>query len=231
MFQWVLLCLNRWRVSAEGSVGVIFLLVLLAMLAAAGLSIDYLSATQRRAKLDAAADLAVLAAVKQSKDAALNGLQEWRTAGEELGLRLFSQNVGPGIDVSESAITLSRNGNEFTGTLNYAAVYRTGLMSIFDQEKVVLRNKVTASYSAPTYLDVHLLIDASPRRLPMAGTGIVPMTASRSLFCSAMVSRTAATSRTRRRRRISIPTSPSPCRTTSPASSGSSPWSGHLATL
>lgn len=134
------------------------------MLAAGGVAIDYATAYNRRAKLDIAADSAVLAAVKAARDAFVEGRSDWQAVAQASGSRIFSQNavrnVGGSLDSVQ--ITVQRSQNEFSGLLSYVANSPTSLMKLFRKDSIEISNAVSADFAIANYLDVHLLIDASP---------------------------------------------------------------------
>lgn len=150
----------------RASIATIFGFTLLALLACVGLAIDYSAAQNRRSKLDAAADTAVLAAVKAARDAFVEGRQDWESEGQIAGGAVFQQNIksvlGGNSDLKKVTLTVTRDGNEFQGALQYAAVYPTRLMKLFNKSELRVDNTMKASFAVANFLDVHLLIDASP---------------------------------------------------------------------
>lgn len=141
-------------------------ITLLALLAACGLAIDYSAAQDRRSKLDSSADTAVLAAVKAARDAFVDGRTDWEASAQQAGHAVFVQNsknvLGGASELKNVTITVTRSGNEFRGVLDYTAAYPTRIMKMFRQSEIVVKNTMTAHFAVANYLDVHLLIDASP---------------------------------------------------------------------
>lgn len=154
----------RFANDATASVVPLFGLLILCLLASAGVALDFAGAYGAKAKFDSAADAALIAALKTAKDAALTGDSHWKTTGEAAGHQIFHTAHPSGLETTRPAINIDikRRDNEFTGTLEYAAVYKTKIMQIFNKREVALTNAMSASYSIPNYLDVHFLIDVSP---------------------------------------------------------------------
>lgn len=149
----------------RGSVAITFAAVLLVLVAACGGALDYASAYRGKSKLDTAAEAAVLAAVKAAQERFVAGDAGWQTVAAAAGVASFTQNrngLSSAIQTGNPTVTVQRVNNEFTGSIAYSATYTTSFMRLFGQPSINLSRSINSKVSIVNYLDVHLLIDASP---------------------------------------------------------------------
>lgn len=150
----------------RGSIAIIFAVSVLTLFAIIGMAIDYGMAFDRRAKLNSAADSAALAASKAAGDAFKDGKSSWESEGIAAGTASFTQNtatiLGGADKISNVSVVVRRSGNEFSTSVSYQAVYPTTIMQLFHHNEIELSNSVMSKVGLANYIDVTLLIDASP---------------------------------------------------------------------
>jgi len=160
----------------RGNVAVIFALALLPIMFLIGMTIDYSTASQIHARLQAAADAAALAAVtpgmlNQSDQASITAAQNAFNAqvANITGLNYSSKNLG--VQVVDNALTR-------TVTVTYSASSQNVAPNILRQAAWPLTGSSQASAAIPPNIDFYLLLDNSPSMNIAATTaGIATMVA------------------------------------------------------
>lgn len=151
-------CARRLRADERGAVAVIFAFVLIPMVLFAGVAIDYTRFASAKAKLDAAADAAVLAATSNSTNTAS------AEAARKIAQDLFSSladNARP-LDVDGLTVTVSDKGVDRTAQLSYTARMRTSLGGVMGMEWMTANGYATSAQSRAPYIDFYLVLDNSP---------------------------------------------------------------------
>lgn len=152
-----------WR-DDRGGIAVAFAFSFTVFLAAIGIALDYGFAFRTKSRLDAAADAALLTAVKLAADRYRMDDSNWRALGIQAGTVAFTENasnLGSAVRIDGATIDIHRTANEFRGSVTYQATYATNFMRLFQNPEVALANASSVSVAVANYLDVHLLIDAS----------------------------------------------------------------------
>ena len=158
--------------ARSGSVNILFALSLLPIIGLIGLAVDYGVALADKAKLDNAADAAVLAAVATAKAyiATYSGTQTDPTltknaiaAGIDRGTRAFAGNAGslPFAATPTAVPVLTRSGQTFTATISYQTSSTNNFGQIFGQNMTTIGGSTGARADVPSYIDFYLLIDVS----------------------------------------------------------------------
>jgi Flp pilus assembly protein TadG len=158
--------LRRFASQAKGSIAVNFALLLIPITFAVGAAIDYSTANQASAKLDAVADAAALAAVN------LSSMSGTAAAAQNAATALFNSQwpTVPDITGVQSTITVTDSGLTRTARVSYTAQTSTAFMGLAGINSIPISGGSTASAGFPTYIDFHLLLDNTPSM----GVGATP---------------------------------------------------------
>ena len=150
--------MRRFFRDRRGNVAIIFALSLIPIIFLTGMALDFTSAAQKRARLNAAADAAALAAVTpammtQSNSAAL-------TAATNI-FNAEASGIG-GLTVSAPTITVSNSGLVRTVTVSYTATSANSFPNVLGQQTwPISGSSQSTSYSAPN-INFYLMLDNSP---------------------------------------------------------------------
>lgn len=142
---------NAFMEDDAGAVVPIFALLLLVILGAAGMAMDFTRQERMRARLAQAADAAILAAARgeasmQESNPAMD-VSEIIGQAEELGRSHFAANVSALGDVKIDKINLAANydGGHWTSNVAYKATGSSTLGAALGHSKLDLRGKSEAS--------------------------------------------------------------------------------------
>jgi len=149
---------RRLVVAEDGNVAIIFSLALIPLLLLAGGAVDYSRASAAKAKLNAAADAAALAAVNKA------AIAQSSTSAQALAAEVFNSNVANVRDAQVGSVgaivTDSSNGR--TAVLNYSASINTAFLGLIGKSTISVSGSSTAVSGKPTYIDFYLLLDNTP---------------------------------------------------------------------
>ena len=154
--------MNIFRKSDKGNTTIVFALSAVALMAATGAALDLNQMEAAKTSLNAAADAAILAAVKTADYDYTNGNSSWQSLGVTAGNAAFQKNLRDNMNDATIALDIKHAGNAFTGTGTYAWNYPTSFMGMFGIPSLTITRTVSAGEKVENYLDVHLLIDVSP---------------------------------------------------------------------
>lgn len=166
--------LLRFRHNRRANVTILFALTLPALIFAVGIGVDFSRAVEVRAKLNAAADAAALAALTPAM------MQQSITVAQNAAKNMFLSQVA-GISSLNSAATVvapvitNPNGNvsERQIVVSYSAQSRTLFSGILKVPYLALGGSSKAKASVPPNIDFYLLLDNSPSMaLPAAASDI-----------------------------------------------------------
>lgn len=152
-----------FRRDRRASVMLIFSLLLIPVLFAAGMGVDYATAARKRSKLNAAADSAALAAVTPSAMALSDANAQ--AAAEAMFTSLASQVTGLQDQSLKSTVTIgvdSKNPLVRVATVSFSAQSLVSFGGIIGHTTLAIGGSSTASASLPPNIDFYLLLDDSP---------------------------------------------------------------------
>jgi Flp pilus assembly protein TadG len=157
------------RKAKAGNVTIVFAFSLVPMIGLIGYGVDYGVAITDKAKLDAAADAAAIAAVVSTKayfaanPAQANLTANAYAAGAAQATNAFAVNAGkvPFAQVQLQAPQVNRTGQTITSSVTYTATITNNFGKLFRAPTTTIGNTVTASADLPSYLDFYLLLDVS----------------------------------------------------------------------
>ena len=154
--------MSSYKESDKGNTTIVFAFSAVALMAAAGAALDFNQMESAQTNLNAAADSAILAAVKTADYSYANGSASWQPLGVSAGNAAFQKNLPDNMKNATIALNITHTGNVFTGNGTYAWDYPTSFMGMFGIPNLTITRTVAAGEKIQNYLDVHLLIDVSP---------------------------------------------------------------------
>jgi Flp pilus assembly protein TadG len=160
--------------NSDANVAIIFALSLIPATFLVGMALDFSSAIQRRASLNAAADAAALAAVTPSM------LTQSNAAAQTSAQNIFNaESSATGGVVNSSPIvtvTTSSSGLTRTAVVSYTASSVNNFPGILGQSNWPISGSSTATATAAPNINFYLLLDNSPSmNLPATSAGITAM--------------------------------------------------------
>ena len=167
--------LCRFFRDRKGNIAITFAFALIPALYLTGMSIDYISATQKKAKLDALADAAVLAALTPSM------LHQTDATAQAAAQNVFQAQLPsiPGLNFDPKAgltVTMSSNITTRNITVTYNASSQNYFPGVLKLNAINLTGTSKGSASFPPNIDFYLLLDNSPSMaIPATSAGITAM--------------------------------------------------------
>lgn len=160
--------LSRFRRDQSANIAVIFALALVPLISAVGCAVDYTMASRMRAKLQAAADGAAVAAISQKSPgfiaaAAMSGNGSV-TAGVTDSNNVFDGNmsqVPSGLTNLSRTSTVTKTGVKLASNVTFSADVPVTFMKVVGYQKLTVTGSSSASASLPPYLDFYLMLDLS----------------------------------------------------------------------
>ena len=152
----------------RGNVAIIFALSAIPTIALIGFAIDYGTATAGKAKLDAAADAASMAAITTAQTV-IQGSGTTAAAisqGQAAAAGAFKANAGTigFTTIPTPTINLARdtlNPQKITATVSYQTTTQTILSNVIGLQKVNLYGTSTSTLTMPTYINYYIIVDSS----------------------------------------------------------------------
>ena len=149
-----------------GSAGLLFALAFIPMTLAVGAALDYGMANKAKAKLDAAADSAALAAVDRQT-----------MTVNAAGAQAVAQNIFSSLTSGMSNLTINSASANVTDiglsrsvVVSYSASSPLHFMSLAGMSSLAIKGQATAVSGMSTYIDFYLLLDNTPSM----GVGATP---------------------------------------------------------
>lgn len=164
--------LRNWRDILDdrrGTVATIFGIVAIPTLLILGMGIDYGVATATRAKLDAAADAAGMAAITTAKtviqgatgsaDVTASAISQ----GQAAGLKSFAANAGHlgAVAVPIPSVTVTRTNQTLTATVSYSTSSPNTFGKIIGIPQTALGTTALSTLTMPTYINYYIIVDTS----------------------------------------------------------------------
>jgi Flp pilus assembly protein TadG len=159
--------LSRFRRDKTANVAIIFVIALLPILEGIGCAVDYSLATRMKAKLQAAADAASIAAISQRSPgyiaaAAMTGNGSV-TAGVTDANNVFNGNMSgiTGFDNLALTSTVTKTGITLNSDVRFSADVPVVFMKVIGWQKLTVTGDSKSKASLPPYLDFYLMLDVS----------------------------------------------------------------------
>ncbi len=147
----------------SGAAALLFALVLLPVLGFIGLAIDFGFLSMAQARLNLAADAAVLQASTVAANAFQTGTPNYLALGQAAGLKWFNAQAGTtsGLTYGAPQLTLTQVGGVFSASLTYQGSLTTTLAAIFGVATFPVNGQSTATITVGGYADIAILMDDS----------------------------------------------------------------------
>lgn len=158
---------SRFGRDSRGNIAVIFTIALIPLLTAAGCAIDYTMAARMKAKLQAAADAASVAALAQKSPgyvaAAAMTTDGSVTAAVTDATNVFNGNMNgvTGYTLSSFAATVTKTGIKLTSNVQFTANFPVVFLKILGFSTLAMSGSSSSTASLPPYLDFYLMLDVS----------------------------------------------------------------------
>jgi Flp pilus assembly protein TadG len=166
--------LRRLRRDERGSMAMVMGLMAVPLLFAVGAGVDYGTANMSKAKLDAIADTAALAAVDHQN------ITSTAAAAQTASENVFNAEAAnlPNVSVFNLTDTVTDSTTGRTALVNYTATKTNLFMGLFGYPTTTISGSSTAQAGLTTNIDFHLLLDNSPSmNIAATSAGIATMVA------------------------------------------------------
>jgi Flp pilus assembly protein TadG len=166
--------LRRLRRDERGSMALMMGLMAVPLLFAVGAGVDYGTANMSKAKFDAVADTAALAAVDHQN------ISSTAAAAQTVAENVFNAEATnlPNVSVSNLTATVTDSTTGRTALVNYTATKTNLFMGLFGYPTTTISGSSTAQAGLTTNIDFYLLLDNSPSmNIAATSTGIATMVA------------------------------------------------------
>jgi len=149
---------RSFRRDQRGTVALTMGLMAIPLIFAVGAGVDYGSANMAKAKLDAVADTAALAAVDHQNITAT------AAAAQTAAQNTFSAEAAnlPNVAVNNATVTVTDSTTGRTAVVNYTATKTNTFMGLFGYPTTTITGSSTAQAGLTTNINFYLLLDNSP---------------------------------------------------------------------
>jgi Putative Flp pilus-assembly TadE/G-like len=160
----------------SGNFGIMTALLMVPLVGAAGLALDYSHALSLRTQLYAAADAAAVGAVAQKSAAvaaamAMSGNGTVAVAKTDAQSLFNSQISGELTSIPVAlSIDVTKTDNKLNSLVSFSASVPTTFMHILGQNSITISGTATAEYMTASFMDFHILLDNTPSM----GVGATP---------------------------------------------------------
>ena len=156
----IVAALRRFAEDRKGNVAILFGLTIVPIVFLTGMGIDYTSAAQKKAMLDAAADAAALAGVTPAM------MSQASSASITAAQNMFNSQVSniPGLSYSSAGLSVTAVDNGLTRTVsvNYSASSKNAFSGVLGTPTWAITGSSQSTASVAPNIDFYLLLDNSP---------------------------------------------------------------------
>ena len=163
--------LSRFRHDKAANVAVIFGIAIIPIMTALGCAVDYSLATRLKAKLQAAADAASVAAIAVNSPGYIQASSMTGDGtvanGQTDALKIFNGNMNGVTGYAYSAApnapsaTVTKTGIRLTSVVQYSAVMPTIFLQAVGFPAMTITGSSSSTASFPPFLDFYLMLDVS----------------------------------------------------------------------
>jgi Flp pilus assembly protein TadG len=158
MLERVPMLVRRFCQDSSANVTIIFALSFVSIVFMVGMALDFTVATQKRARLNAAADAAALSAV--TPQMANQTIAATQTFAQNIFMGQASTVTG--LNYSVPTINITQNGLVRTATVSYTASSANAFSGVLGNKSWPIAGSSTATSSYSPNVDFYLLLDNSP---------------------------------------------------------------------
>jgi Flp pilus assembly protein TadG len=152
--------LHRLVRDRKGNITMVFALLLIPIMFAIGMGIDYGNAARKKSQLNAAADAAALAAVTPAM------MAQSDANAIAAAKNMFNAQIAniPGLTFSATnlTVTVTDSGLNRSVVVNYSAASKNSFASILGQSSFTISGSSTSASSVAPNINFYLLLDSSP---------------------------------------------------------------------
>jgi Flp pilus assembly protein TadG len=160
--------LSRFRHDKAANIAVIFGIAIIPIMTALGCAVDYSLATRLKAKLQAAADAASVAAIAANSPGYVQASSMTGdgtvSAGQTDALRVFNGNMN-GVtgftDATPPSATVTKTGIRLTSLVQYSEIMPTVFLKAVGFPAMTISGSSGSTASFPPFLDFYLMLDVS----------------------------------------------------------------------
>ena len=156
---------KRFRRSTSANVSMVVALAAVPLLAISGLGLDYGARQSYKARLDAAADAAALAAIQTAQSDIMGNATTTAAIsdGTASALKSFNTNAGAAASVLSQTVSISlvRSGQTLTATASYRGNSPLNFGRMFGLSSFPFAGSASATLTMGQYLNFYLLLDVS----------------------------------------------------------------------
>jgi Flp pilus assembly protein TadG len=164
-----------WK-DRRGNFGMMTALLLVPLVGAAGLAMDFGQALSIKSQLIGAADAAAVGAISEKSKAvaqamALAGDGTVPLDDREARALFFGQMSGELANLPvDVGIQVAKTNGVITSKVSFSATLPTTFMQVLGQNEITVSDTATAEYQTPSFLDFYMLLDNTPSM----GVGATP---------------------------------------------------------
>jgi Flp pilus assembly protein TadG len=169
----VLQTARAWRASRAANATMLFAAAIIPMVGIVGLGVDYYTGLSHKARLDAAADSAAIAAITTAKSyISANSSSQIEplltnsaiAAGQAQGAKVFAVNAAATaatIAAGTPTVTVTRTLQTFNATVTYSGNMKTSFGKLFTVPTFKISGSAQSSLTIGKYLDFYIALDVS----------------------------------------------------------------------
>ena len=174
-------------------------IALVPILGSAGMAIDFARAMELKARLQDAADAAVVGAIAEKSAGvaqAINMPQDGPIPlSEEEAEALFKAQMNPNNSLNEEDVeedlkvntvkaSIRKSGKDINAELVFSATLQTSFLRVIGKDNIKVSGKATATYQSQSFMDFYMLLDNTPSM----GVAATPTDVDRMIKATAKVS-------------------------------------------
>jgi Flp pilus assembly protein TadG len=162
--------LSRFRHDKAANIAVIFGIAIIPIMTAIGCAVDYSLATRLKAKLQAAADAASVAAIAKNSRGYIQASSMTSDGpvpnGQTDAANIFNGNASgvtnpPAVTVPAPTVTVNKTGLKLTSAVSFTATMQTTFLRAVGFPTITVTGSSSSTASFPPFLDFYLTLDVS----------------------------------------------------------------------
>jgi hypothetical protein len=163
--------LNNYRAiksDQQGNFGVMTALLIVPLIAAAGLAVDFGMAVDERTALMNAADAAAVGALSEKSTSVAQAMTMPANGEIQLGnddaRRLFLAQLPQTLRdrLKSVSVSIKRENSELTANVSFTAAIPTAFMGVIGKESIGVSGAAKATYQTNAFIDFFMLLDNTP---------------------------------------------------------------------